>query len=154
LATAPFALPPTITDLVVQLSSNGQFTQLVRYLTEFGSEFTDALSQFTERGFTVFAPTDAAFRELPRRFRTFPLTPRCRRTMRKILQYHVVNGYFRASSLNDRTRLRTLAGKRLPVERREKNRVFVDDGVRLIQTDVRAANGIIHVVNDVLLYWD
>jgi uncharacterized surface protein with fasciclin (FAS1) repeats len=147
-----FAIPSTITDLVTQLSNSGQFTLLLQALSQFGDTFTSILSSYRPNGFTVFAPTDAALRQLPARFRQFPLRPKCKKVLEKILKYHVATRVFTSDDLRDNTRVKTLAGKRINVERKA-NGVFVDD-VKITKADIRASNGIIHAINEVLIYWD
>ena len=124
---------------------------LLKALNEFGTTLTDLLASSSKRGLTVFAPTDDAFQDLPARYRTFPIRKRCRPALLKILKFHVVPHLVRSSSLFDYTNLRSLAGKIIDVERRPKN-VFVD-GAKIIQSDIRATNGIIHVINEVMIPW-
>jgi transforming growth factor-beta-induced protein len=139
----------TITELVVALNGQGQFTLLFKALTEYGDVLTDLLSSSRKRGLTVFAPTDEAFMDLPKRYRTFPLNKRCRQSLLKILKYHVVPRLVRSNQLSGTMRLRTLAGRSIDVDKRRSG-FFVDDA-RIIQADIRATNGIIHVVNEVLM---
>jgi len=149
----PFALLPTITELVTSLNSQGQFTILFQALTQYGDTFTSLLASYRTRGLTVFAPTDAAFRQLPKRLRTFPLNRKCKLVMAKILKYHVLSRYVRSTDFKDNSRIRTLAGKSVDIDKRGGGRIFVDDA-RVIDADIRASNGIIHVIDEVLIFDD
>jgi len=99
--------------------------------------------------FTVFAPTDAAFAKLPPGTVENLLRPENRDQLVAILTYHVVPG---------RTMAADLAGKQVEVTTVEGSTVEIDgmngvmvDGATVIQADVMASNGVIHVIDEVIL---
>jgi uncharacterized surface protein with fasciclin (FAS1) repeats len=102
---------------------------------------------------TVFAPTDAAFAKLPAGTVEELLKPKNRAKLAAILKYHVVAGKVRAKDVPLKaTHVRTLksGGDRTLRVVRSGNTVRVDNA-RVIQADIKADNGIIHVINRVLL---
>ena len=99
--------------------------------------------------FTVFAPTDEAFNELPDGTISTLLNEDGRRTLSGILTYHVVQGAVFADDLPERRiEVKTLAGDTLVVER-DGDEVTVN-GTPVIAADVRASNGVVHVIGSVL----
>lgn len=98
---------------------------------------------------TVFAPTDAAFARLPKGTVENLLRPGNRAQLARILKYHVVKGRVPAAAIKPgRSHVPTLAGRSLRVVKHGAVRV---NDARVVQADIRASNGIIHVVNRVLL---
>jgi uncharacterized surface protein with fasciclin (FAS1) repeats len=97
--------------------------------------------------YTVFAPTDRAFSKVPRS--TLNKLLNNRRLLRKVLLYHVIVGKRNAKSLIAFPRPKTAEGSRLQITK-EHRKAFVN-GRRILQTDIRATNGIIHVINGVLI---
>jgi uncharacterized surface protein with fasciclin (FAS1) repeats len=95
---------------------------------------------------TVFAPTDAAFAVLPQG--ALEALLRDRELLRRILAHHVVSGALGAADVAGRTSLTTLAGTTLSVDARDGVRV---GGARVTTADVRASNGVIHVLDRLLL---
>ena len=102
----------------------------------------------TNGPFTVFAPTDAAFAELPQAAVNNLLQPENRETLASLLQHHVVAGRIDAAGVIEAGELESLAGTPLTVEV-EGDEVRIG-GVRIVQTDIGADNGIIHVVEQVM----
>lgn len=100
-------------------------------------------------GLTVFEPTDAAFAKLPKGTVENLLKPRNRGKLRQILLYHVVGRRLPASKIpHGRTHVWTLAGKAVAVRKRRGVRV---NRAHVVKADVRASNGVIHVINRVLI---
>ena len=100
--------------------------------------------------FTVFAPTDEAFAKLPAGTVESLLKPENKEKLKAILLYHVVSGKVPASKvlkLNGRS-VTTLQGGAIKV--RTKHGVKVNDA-KVITTDVNASNGLIHVIDTVLI---
>jgi uncharacterized surface protein with fasciclin (FAS1) repeats len=98
---------------------------------------------------TVFAPTDAAFAALAAGTVQSLLRPENRATLRRILSYHVVPGRVLARDLaGRRLNVRTLAGLRVHIDGRRGVRV---NRSRVIRADVLARNGVIHVIDRVLM---
>jgi uncharacterized surface protein with fasciclin (FAS1) repeats len=97
--------------------------------------------------FTVFAPTDRAFRKVPER--TLRALGKDKRALRRVLLYHAVSGSYEAAELIGMRSVASLAGPRLHVRKRGRNvRVA---GAKVVQADVAASNGVIHAINRVLI---
>jgi uncharacterized surface protein with fasciclin (FAS1) repeats len=100
--------------------------------------------------FTVFAPTDAAFAKLPAGTVENLLKPENRAQLVSILTYHVVPGNVTSNLLLGKvTPATTVQGQRVTVNGRG-GKVTVN-GVNVISADVRASNGVIHVIDTVLM---
>ena len=140
------ALAHKTNNVVATAAKAGQFNTLIAAAKAAG--LANVLA--TKRNITVFAPTDAAFARLGKRTLRDLLKPRNRAKLRKILLYHVVGTRVPSSAIpRGRTRVNTLAGQRVSV-RRSGHRIRVNRA-RVIGADVRASNGVIHVINRVLL---
>ena len=96
---------------------------------------------------TVFAPTDAAFAKLPRA--TIAALEHNRAKLRAVLLYHVLKGRITAAQLVKRHLVKTLDGQSLMV--RVKHGVVTVGGVRVIKANIAASNGVIHVIDGVLI---
>lgn len=133
-------------DIVDTAVGAGQFKTLAAALEAAG--LIDALK--AAGPFTVFAPTDEAFAKLPAGTIESLLRPENKEKLKSILLYHVVSGNVPASKvlkLNGRS-VRTLQGSAIKV--RTKHGVKVNDA-KVITTDVNASNGVIHVIDTVLI---
>lgn len=98
---------------------------------------------------TVFAPTDAAFAQVDPDTLAALLKPENLDKLTKILTYHVLPGRVSAADAYDLDFATTVNGQRLPINFREgKLKV---DGVKVVLTDVQCSNGIIHVIDAVLM---
>lgn len=97
--------------------------------------------------FTVFAPTDAAFAKLPKGTLEALLADKAALT--KVLTYHVVNGNVLAADVVKLTKATTLQGSTVKIKS-NKQGVRVNDA-NVIQADVLATNGVIHVIDTVLI---
>jgi uncharacterized surface protein with fasciclin (FAS1) repeats len=104
--------------------------------------------------FTVFAPTNEAFAKLPKGTVETLVKPENKATLTKILTYHVVPGKLEAADLTDGKTLTTVEGEPLTV-RNSGGRISIVDakgGVsRVTISNVNQSNGVIHVVNSVLM---
>jgi uncharacterized surface protein with fasciclin (FAS1) repeats len=102
--------------------------------------------------FTVFAPTDEAFRRLPAGTVQSLLRPENRGKLAQILTYHVVSGDINSFSLRPGSvvRLTTLEGRPLTVRVTNASEIFVN-GAKVILADIPARNGTIHGISSVLL---
>lgn len=121
----------------------GNFNTLATALTEAG--LVDALQG--DGPFTVFAPTDEAFSKLPEGALENLLNDKD--ALKQVLLYHVVEGNVMASDVVKINEASTLSGKNVDVK-------VGDDGVMLnnskvVTTDIKASNGVIHVIDTVLL---
>ena len=101
--------------------------------------------------FTVFAPTDAAFARLGEEALQSLLQPEAKPVLTRILTHHVVAGRFDANRiLSGETSLKTLAGTTLELDL-VRGRVFVGEDVVVETTDVAASNGVVHLIDRVLM---
>ena len=104
--------------------------------------------------FTVFAPTNAAFGKLPAGAVETLVKPESKATLTKILTYHVVPGKLEASSLTDGKKLKTAEGEELTVKHKDGKVWIVDakGGTSMVTiSNVNQSNGVIHVVDTVLM---
>ena len=98
--------------------------------------------------FTVFAPTDEAFAKLPAGTLDDLLKPENKEKLKGILLYHVVPGKVMAADVKT-MKAKTAGGKELSIKV-EGGRVLVDNA-KVVKTDVAASNGVIHVIDTVVL---
>jgi transforming growth factor-beta-induced protein len=143
-------LPPAETaDIIDTAVADGRFTTLVAAVQAGG--LVDTLKG--EGPFTVFAPTDEAFAQLPAGTVEDLLKPENLETLQSILLYHVVAGKVMAADVVglDGEQVDTaLEGQQLMITLRD-GKVFLNDTVEIIITDIETSNGIIHVIDTVLL---
>ena len=99
--------------------------------------------------FTVFAPTDAAFAKLPAGTIENLLKPENKDQLTAILTYHVVQGKVMAADVVKLSEAKTVNGKTLKVKVNGGN-VMIDDAT-VTSTDIAASNGVIHVVDSVMI---
>ena len=138
----PTAAPQTIVDIAV---ADGRFTTLVAAVQAAG--LVDTLS--SDGPFTVFAPTDAAFAKLPAGTIEDLLKPENKQMLTDILLYHVVAGKVLAADVANLTEAQTVLGKNVAVKV-DGGKVFINDA-EVILTDIQASNGVIHVIDTVIL---
>ena len=143
-AAAP-ATPPAADKNIVQTAvAAGQFKTLVMLAKRAG--LAGALTGPTR--LTVFAPTDAAFKKVPKA--TLKKLLRSRALLRRVLLYHVVAGNVKAAQVVQLRSAKTLAGPSVRIQVRGGD-VFLNRSTRVVKTDIAASNGTIHVLNAVLL---
>ncbi len=141
-ACAPAAKDPDIVDIAV---ANGNFTTLVAAVQAAG--LVDTLKG--PGPFTVFAPTDAAFAALPAGTVEDLLKPENKDALVAILTYHVVPGAVTSDQLaGKRQDVATVNGKTVHIDARNGVRV---NKARVTTADIIASNGVIHVIDKVLL---
>ena len=99
--------------------------------------------------FTVFAPTNEAFASLPAGVVANLLKPENKAQLVDVLTYHVVAGAVRAKDLKDGEKLKTVEGKELTV-RISGSTVFINSA-KVTTADVTASNGVVHIIDGVLL---
>lgn len=99
--------------------------------------------------FTVFAPTNAAFDKLPKGTVDGLLKPEKKDDLTKILTYHVVPGSLKAADLTDGQKLKTVQGEELTVSVKD-GKVMID-GANVTAADLTASNGVIHVIDAVVM---
>ena len=111
------------------------------------AELVDALSNAGP--FTVFAPTNAAFDKLPAGTVDGLLKPEKKEDLTDILQYHVSVGVFKADALKDGQVIGQVNGGNIRISKKD-GKIFVNETAEIIAS-IPASNGIIHVINTVLL---
>jgi len=132
----------TRTNLVETAANAGNFKTLLTAAKAAG--LADLLSN--EGPFTLFAPNDDAFAALPDG--TLEALLKDRDKLADILRYHVVPGVIPASAVKDRKWLQTAEGQSLLVQVSDDG--VTVDGAKVVQADIRAKNGIIHVIDKVI----
>jgi uncharacterized surface protein with fasciclin (FAS1) repeats len=133
-------------DIVETASEAGSFQTLLTAAEAAG--LVDTLK--SEGPFTVFAPTDEAFAKLPEGTVEDLLKPENQDQLKAILTYHVVPGKAMSSDI---------AGKELEVETVQGETIAIDasdgtvmvDDATLVQADIETDNGVIHVIDTVLM---
>jgi uncharacterized surface protein with fasciclin (FAS1) repeats len=126
-------------------NENGSFTILIKALAAAG--LTDTLQG--EGPFTIFAPTDAAFKELPADALTDLLKPENKEVLVKILTYHVVPGKVLSTELKS-GEVKSVEGGAINVKVDPKAGVSVNDA-KVTQADIQGKNGVIHAIDKVIL---
>ncbi|HET6682255.1 MAG TPA: fasciclin domain-containing protein [Gaiella sp.] len=142
-ATAPAQPSQSSRDIVKTAAAAGQFKTLARLVTRAG--LVGALEK--PGPYTVFAPTDAAFAKVPKKTLDSLLADKAK--LKAVLLYHVVPGKITAADVTKLTSAKTLNGKSVRIRVSGMN-VFVDRA-KVTKPDVNATNGVIHVVNRVLI---
>lgn len=141
----PVTLADPDSTIVETAVAAGSFETLVAAIRAAGLE--EALSGAGP--FTVFAPTDAAFSALPAGTVETLLQPENLAQLQAILTYHVVAGRLTAEDVVGTSQVETLQGQSLPVV--VTDGIVTIGGATVVQTDVAASNGVIHVIDSVLL---
>ena len=136
------SLPVAAKDIVQTAQDNGSFNTLVIAIQQAG--LVDTLKGTGP--FTVFAPTDAAFAKIPKDQLDALLKDKAKLT--KVLTYHVVSGTVLAKDVKP-GQVKTVEGQSFTVKA-EGGKVMVDNAV-VTMTDVKADNGVIHVIDTVIL---
>lgn len=134
------------TDIINTLKDNN--------VTQF-SIFLDGLSQTydldkTVKGngpFTVFAPSDKAFKKLPETDRQTLWANR--KKLSQVMKYHVVYGQIPASALRTKKSLKTLEGHSITLQNKGGD-IYADKAL-VLTTDIPCSNGVIHIVDDVIM---
>ncbi|MEM8571732.1 MAG: fasciclin domain-containing protein [Pseudomonadota bacterium] len=141
-ASMPVADSPDIVDVA---QSAGSFTTLVAAVS--AADLVETLQ--SDGPFTVFAPTDAAFAALPAGTVEELLEPESKDQLVSLLTYHVLPGRIMAGDLaGQQLSPATVNGETLEVDGRSGVTV---NGANVVQADIEASNGVIHVIDTVLL---
>jgi len=143
--SAPTQSATTQVDIVDTAVAAGSFNTLVAAVQ--AADLVDTLK--SPGPFTVFAPTDAAFKKLPPGTVETLLLPENKDQLVAVLTYHVIPGEVMSADI---------AGKQLEVATVQGSTVEIDaingvmvDNATVIQADVKASNGVIHVIDEVIL---
>jgi uncharacterized surface protein with fasciclin (FAS1) repeats len=147
-AAASTAAAPVVAkgDLIETATASGQFTTFLKAVE--ATNLTTVLK--TQQGLTLFAPTDAAFAALPAGELDKLMLPENAATLQKVLTYHLINARVDSSKI---------AGAKGDVKTVEGSAVTLDgsgakpmiDGAAIVQADVSTTNGVLHVIDKVLM---
>ena len=132
-------------DIVDTAVSANSFNTLVAALK--AADLVEVLRG--EGPFTVFAPTDDAFAKLPEGTLESLLRPENKAKLQSILTYHVVPGRYMAADVVTMNSAKTVNGQSFEISQRYGNAMV--DNATIIKTDVAASNGVIHVIDAVIL---
>jgi uncharacterized surface protein with fasciclin (FAS1) repeats len=130
-------------DIVDTAVAAGDFNTLVTAVKAAG--LVETLKG--EGPFTVFAPTDAAFAKVPTETLNALLADKA--ALANVLTYHVVAGKVMAADVVKLTSAVTVQGQSVSIEVKD-GKVYVD-GAQVVATDIKASNGVIHVIDAVIL---
>ncbi len=135
-------------DIVDTAVAAGNFKTLVAALQAAG------LADTLKGGgpFTVFAPTDDAFAKLPAGTVETLLKPENKEKLKAILLYHVVAGQVGSTQVVKMSSAKTLDGK--DVEITANNGAVMINNAKVVTADIKASNGVIHVIDSVLIPQD
>ena len=132
-------------DIVEIAVSAGSFKTLVAAVKAAG--LVDTLKG--KGPLTVFAPTDEAFAKLPAGTVENLLKPENKDKLKAVLTYHVVPGRVTSSEVANLSSAATVNGRSLSIDTRD-GKVTVDNA-RVVQADIMATNGVIHVIDSVIV---
>lgn len=145
-----------ITDVQATQQGNDPTNDIVTVAVEAGN-FSTLATALTEAGlietlqgdgpFTVFAPTDEAFSNLPEG--TLESLLADKEALKKVLLYHVVSGKVESGDVVTLNKATTVEGSDLKIEVKDGN-VMINDAM-VTAVDVQATNGVIHVIDKVLI---
>lgn len=144
LGSSPAAAASGEQTIVKTAAQAGQFNTLLALARKAG--LVGALSG--SGPLTVIAPTDAAFKAVPKT--TLDKLATNRAALRRVLLYHVVKGNVPASRIVTLKSAKTLAGPSIAIRVAGKA-VFLNGSTKVVKTNIGATNGTIHVINKVLL---
>ncbi|MEP2919964.1 fasciclin domain-containing protein [Sulfitobacter sp.] len=131
-------------DIVDTAANAGEFSTLLA-----AAEAANLVEALKGDGpYTVFAPTDAAFAALPEGTVETLLLPENKEQLAAILTYHVVPGKIMSTDLIDDSEAITVNGDTIMIDL--DNGVMIDDAT-VTQADIEASNGVIHVIDTVIL---
>src|SRR6201996_6380535 len=130
-------------NIVALAASSPQLSTLVKLVKSAG--LVKALSGSAK--LTVFAPTNAAFAKVPKA--TLKKLATHKKMLAAVLEYHVVKGALTAAQVERKHSLKTLEGAKLTVKVKHGS-VFINQA-KVVTPNVKASNGIVHVINGVLI---
>jgi uncharacterized surface protein with fasciclin (FAS1) repeats len=132
-------------DIITTAQTSGQFTTLLKALD--AANLTAVLKN--NPGLTVFAPTDAAFAALPAGELDRLMTPANAGELQKILTYHVINARVDSTKIKGaKGDVKTVQGSSVTLD--GSGAAMMVDGAGIVQADVMASNGVVHVIDKVL----
>jgi uncharacterized surface protein with fasciclin (FAS1) repeats len=143
LAFGVAAASPQDPSIAAIVSKDPQFSTLLAALKIAGLDKTLA----GKGPFTVFAPTNAAFAKIPKA--TLDALLKDKKQLTKVLTYHVVAGTYMAGDVIDLKSARTVEGSSVRIRTMGKN-VMINKS-KIIKTNIEASNGVVHVIDTVLI---
>jgi len=144
-AVTTFPVTAQTKDIVDTAVGAGSFKTLAAAL-----QAADLVTTLKGTGpFTVFAPTDDAFAALPAGTVENLLKPENKAMLRRLLTYHVVAGRVMAADVVKLQSAKAVSGDALTIVSR--NGGVMVDGARVVKTDIAASNGVIHVIDKVVM---
>ena len=132
-------------DIIDTAVNAGSFNTLAAALG--AADLFDALK--SDGPFTVFAPTDDAFAELPKGTVETLLKPENKKMLQSVLLYHVVPGKANAETVLSRNAWSTLNGQRISISQSDSGAMV--NNAKILTTDIKTSNGVIHVIDTVIL---
>jgi uncharacterized surface protein with fasciclin (FAS1) repeats len=122
-------------------------------------EFSDLVDAASEAGlvetlreegpYTLFAPTNRAFEKLSSTQREELMKEENKEQLKSVINYHIVEGQYTADDLRDGQKLTTIDGNELIVKKKGNN--LMVNGAKVAITDVKASNGVIHIIDTVVM---
>jgi transforming growth factor-beta-induced protein len=138
-------IPAATPDVVDTAVAAGQFKTLVAAVKAAG--LVETLKG--DGPFTVFAPTDEAFKKIPAETLQALLKPENKDKLTSILTYHVVSGNVLAADVVKLSKAKTVNGKEVTVKVSDGD-VMIDNA-KVLKTDIKCGNGVIHVIDTVIM---
>ena len=132
-------------NIVETAVNHGSFKTLVAAVT--AAELVETLSG--KGPFTVFAPLDDAFAELPAGTVDSLVKPESKAKLQSILTYHVVAGKVLSTDLTDGMKAKTVNGAEITIHLKD-GKVLINDA-EVVVADVQTDNGVIHAINKVIM---
>ncbi len=146
IATPAVSTGSILTDVLSTAINAGKFKTLVALIQTAG--LTDVLR--SQRSVTLLAPTDEAFARLPQLLSADTLRkPTKRKTLLHLLSYHILNRKVTALDLQTVKSVKTMNGKHVQISLNKT--VLLINNVQVLISDIQATNGVIHVIDAVLL---
>jgi len=99
--------------------------------------------------FTVFAPTDLAFRKMDTGKFEMLMKPENKSKLKDVLKYHIVAGKLNYNDLKDGEKIRTVSGQELSVQVKDDHVQI--EGAEIENSDLQTSNGVIHVLDTVMI---
>ena len=137
------AAPKKNADIVDTAVAAGQFKTLAKLVGDAG-----LVETLKSKGpFTVFAPTDKAFEKLPKK--VVDAVTSDKKLLTQVLTYHVIAGTVKSTDLSNGLKAKTVQGEAITVNIHGKSVRFNQSN--LVKADIMASNGVIHVIDTVLI---
>ena len=131
-------------NLVNTLSKNPQYSILTKAITAAG-----LVEAFNGTGpFTVFAPTNVAFNNMPQETLTSLMKPENKENLANLLKFHVIEGKIMSEDISRLTTVKTLQGQEIKIDTTDGVKI---NGANLKARNNEATNGVVHTIDTVLV---